>query len=132
MGVWGDDFFPEDMTEDEIDEMIDAALLESAEEIEADEQRTSIVNPLRIRQLAAVYEKLRRAAAGKKGIGLDVRLHEPFRSMGYIELLGRQISLPADTLLRCASAASNFHVSPRTDGNVSMLFTFHGLTVPVE
>lgn len=126
------EFDTEFMTDEEVEEMLDALALATAEEIEKDESRTSVINPLRMRQMAFTYKALKRMMRGSR-VKVSYKLHEPYQSMGSVSVVGSDIALGNPKwFLKAVEFASNFEVYPKTDGTVCMTFTFHNLTIPIE
>lgn len=119
----------DELFEEEFDEN---SFLEISEQIQTEEARTSIINPANIKKLHTCYDMVKKAVSGKK-LSVKYFLHEPFNSMGNIKIIGKGIRIKdAGLFTRAAELASNIEVYPKTDGTVCMVFTFHGLTTPIE
>ena len=60
---------------------------------------------------------------------ITMHLHEPFNSMGYISIEGKNYSInnPKLFALICKSA-SNIEIYPQTDGKVVTNIAFHGIS----
>ena len=126
------DFTADFASEEEMNDELDAILLALGDEIEADESRTSVLNPVRMRELLFTYKAVKYLARGSLA-KVSYKLHQPFQSMGSVSVTGKDILVrnPVN-FIRAAKFASNIEVYPKTDGTVCMTFTFHGLTVPIE
>lgn len=126
------DFTSDFASEEEMNDELDAILLALGEQIEADESRTSVLNPIRMRELLYTYKAVKLLVRGSSA-KVTYKLHQPFQSMGSVSVTGKEILMrnPVN-FIRAAKFASNVEAYPKTDGTVCMTFTFHGLTVPIE
>ena len=126
------DFTADFASEEEMNDELDAILLALGEQIEADESRTSVLNPVRMRELLYTYKAVKLLVRGSSA-KVTYKLHQPFQSMGSVSITGKDILMrnPVN-FIRAAKFASNVEAYPKTDGTVCMTFTFHGLTVPIE
>jgi len=126
------DFTADFASEEEMNDELDAILLALGDEIEADESRTSVLNPVRMRELLYTYKAVKLLVRGSSA-KVTYKLHQPFQSMGSVSITGKEILMrnPVN-FIRAAKFASNVEAYPKTDGTVCMTFTFHGLTVPIE
>lgn len=126
------DFDTEFMTDDEVEEMMDALVLAMAEQIADDESRTSILNPDRLKEMQFTYKAMKYMFRDTNA-KVSYKLHEPFQSMGSVSVTGKDIDIrKAKWFFKAVELASNFEAYPKTDGTVCMTFTFHNLTVPIE
>ena len=126
------EFDTEFMSDEEVEEMLDAIVTATAEEIAEDESRTSIINPFRVKQLLFIYKAMKYMMRGRR-VKVSYKLHEPYQSMGSVSITGADIELKNPAWFsKAVKFASNFEVYPKTDGTVCMTFTFHNLTVPIE
>lgn len=127
-----DYFDTEFMSEDEINEIGDAIVLNVMEAIKKQDNKTSIVNPEKVKDISRVYRLLKKATENTK-TKVSYTLHEPLRNVGIVSLQGAKLKFNDPRCLCAASKlASNFEVYPRTDGVVQINFTFYGLTIPIE
>ena len=63
-----------------------------------------------------------------EGATVTTVLNAPFKSMGYISLVGKDIEFLSSEAMRVVSlAASNLNIYPKVDGSVRIDFTFHGV-----
>jgi len=126
------DFTADFASEEEMNDELDAILLALGDEIEADESRTSVLNPVRMRELLYTYKAVKLLVRGSSA-KVTYKLHQPFQSMGSVSITGKEILMrnPVN-FIRAAKFASNVEAYPKTDGTVCMTFTFHNLTVPIE
>jgi len=126
------DFDTDFMSDEEVEEMIDSIVVTVGESVKEDESRTSIINPIKLRQIEFTYKALRYMTNGSNA-KVSYKLHEPFNSVGFVSVVGEDISFNhPEWFLKIAEYASNIEVYPKTDGTVQMNFTFHGLTLPIE
>lgn len=126
-------FDTEFMTDDEVEQMLDSLVTTVAEEAMADDNKTSIINPYKIQQVLYTYKVLKYLVKGIKGAKVDYELHEPYRSMGSVSVVGKDLIFrKPEWFMKAVELANNFEVYPKTNGTVQMNFTFHGLTKPLE
>lgn len=127
------DFDTEFMTDEEVEEMLDGFIFEVlGNKIEADENRTAIVNPHRAQQVLCTYEILKRLTRGTNA-KVIYDLYEPYKSMGVVSVIGSNLIFGnTEWFTKAMKLASNFEVYPKTDGTVQIDFTFHGLTVAID
>ncbi|MBR1972019.1 MAG: hypothetical protein IKA16_01125 [Oscillospiraceae bacterium] len=96
--------------------------------IVADELQPSILNPLRIQQMAfsnTVLEKLTYGTDMK----ISAATHKPFKSMGSICIEGDCLEFTdCKWLSRAIQFASNVEVYTTLNGKIKFVLTFHSLT----
>lgn len=127
------DFDTEFMTDEEVEEMTDSLLTALSEELSAENNRTSVVNPFKIRQVLYVYRLAKQMTKGQPDVKVGCELYAPYNSMGSVGIVGKNIVFKKpDLFIKAVEQASNFEVYPKTDGTVQINFTFHGLTTPIE
>lgn len=113
-------------------EELDNAVLATGEMLLAEDNKDSIINPLKVKQISLVYNEMKNLCKGKD-IQVTYTLHQPLKSMGCISLLGKDISFTqTKRFIKACNIASNIDIYPKTDGNVRIDLTFHGLTNPIE
>ncbi|MBR5014296.1 MAG: hypothetical protein IKY16_06790 [Bacteroidales bacterium] len=99
------------------------------QQIEEDEGRTSIVNPMRLRDLAYTYHLVKE----NTNAAVSYKTNEPYPSMGSVSIEGKNLTFrKSDWFLKAVVLASNTDIYPKKNGRVVITFTFHGLTVPLE
>lgn len=126
-------FDTEFMTDEEVEQMLDSLVTTVAEEASADDSKTAIINPYKIQQVLYTYKVLKYLVKGIKGAKVDYELHEPYRSMGSVSVVGKDLIFrKPEWFMKAVELANNFEVYPKTNGTVQMNFTFHGLTKPLE
>lgn len=126
-------FDTEFMTDDEVEQMLDSIVTTVAEEVVIDDSKTSIINPYKIQQVLYTYKVLKYLMKGTKKAKVSYELHEPFRSMGSVSVVGKNLVFrKPEWFMKAVELANNFEVYPKTDGTIQMNFTFHGLTKPLE
>lgn len=102
------------------------------EEINRQEARTSIINPVKLMAMRDCYNIIRGAVRGKE-LNITCNPHEPSNSMGNIKVFGKDIRITdVPSFIEASALAGNVEAYTKTDGTVFMVFTFHGLTTPVE
>lgn len=120
-------------TEDLSDEELEKTLDEICALVEKSEGRSSILDPMRYRQIDFSFEVIRRLTKDNPDVRVFYKLHEPFNSTGYIALEGKDLRfLGSKWFSRAASFADSVEVYPLVNGNVRMNLTFNGLTKPIE
>lgn len=121
-------FYTEFTNDAEVEEMIDNLVTTIGDEIAADDSKTAVINPYRVQQMLYTCKVLKYLIRGTKA-EVTCKLHEPYKSMGYISVTGVNLQFGnTDWFLKAVELSSNFEVFPKTDGTVEMNFTFHGLT----
>ncbi len=127
------EFDTEFMTDEEIEKMKDFIVNNLAEEISAEDSKTSIINPYKVQQVLYTYKLLESLFKGNKYAKVNYELYEPYRSMGSVSVIGKDLTIKKPKwFIKAVELANNFEVYPKTDGTVQMNFTFHGLTTPIE
>ena len=127
------DFNPELMTDDEIDGRINAIMDGIADIAEEQNNVSSIVNPQKVRQVIYTYKILEYLAKDDKGTRVTYRLYEPYRSVGFVSVVGKKMTFKNPELFfKVIELADNVETYVRADGKVQMNLTFHGLTTPIE
>ena len=125
-------FDTEFMTDEDVEQMLDSLVTTVSNDIAVDDSKTSIINPFKIQQVLYTYKVLKYLVKGTKAKVTYV-LHEPYRSMGSVQVVGKDLMFrKPEWFMKAVELANNFEVYPKTDGTVQMNFTFHGLTKPIE
>lgn len=126
-------FDTEFMTDEEVEQMLDSLVTTVAEEVTFDDSKTSIINPYKIQQVLYTYKVLKYLVKGIKGANVSYELHEPYRSMGSVSVVGKDLVFrQPEWFMKAVELSNNFEAYPKTDGSVQMDFTFHGLTKPLD
>ena len=127
------DFDTEFMNDEEVEQMLDSLVTLVAEEAASDDNVTSIINPYKMQQVMYTYKVLRYLVKGVKGVSVSYKLHEPYRSMGSVNIIGKNLIFrKPEWFVKAVELSNNFEVYPKVNGTVQMNFTFHGLTTPIE
>ena len=125
-------FDTEFMSDEEVEEMMSSIIVTVGETVDIEERRTSILNPIKLKQLMFTYNALKYITRGSKAT-VTYKLHEPFTSVGYVSVVGSSITFShPEWFIKISEYASNFEIYPKTDGTIQINFTFHGLTLPIE
>lgn len=113
------------------DDISDDILFEIAEIVKKNERRPHIDNPEVIESVDQIYDVVKALFTGYSKI--EKVVHEPFHSMAYIELAGKKIEckngLAFYELRKCVD---NVEVYYRTNGTITITFTFHDVTKFVD
>jgi len=126
-------FDTEFMTDDEVEEMLDSLVTTTAEQAAEEDRQTAMVNPYKIQQIGYTYKVLKYLTKNLQGVVVTYELHEPYKSMGSVSVIGKRIDIrKPEWFMKCVELSNNFDAHAKTDGTVQMDFTFHGLTIPVE
>ena len=126
-------FDTEFMTDEEVEDMLDSIVTTVTTEIVIDDNKTSVINPYKIQQVLYTYKVLKYLMKGNKGAKISYELHKPYKSIGSVSVVGRNLVFrKPEWFMKAVELANNFEVYPKTDGTVQMNFTFHGLTNPIE
>ncbi len=119
-----EDAFEERMLGLEEDEM----LMETARIIEEEEARPALIQPARMAEMTEAYRLVTEALDGEEA-EISVKMHEPFKSFGCINVTFRDLVVTEpEGLGRALRLASNCEAYTRTDGSVCLSLGFHGLT----
>lgn len=128
-----DNSFDMEFTSDEellsvVDEFVDSV----KDDATADEEKTTILNPLKLRQMQFAYAALKYITRGS-GVEVSYKLNTPFKTMGSISAEGEVLDFDKpEWFARVAEFASNMDVYPLAKNRVRLTFTFYGLTNPIE
>lgn len=121
--------FPSD---EEIEQSFDELLDALRDNIESDDEKTTMLNGLRLKQIQFAYSVLQYITRGTD-VKVSYKLYEPFKTMGSISAEGPILEFDApEWFCRVAEFANNTEVYPLTKNKVRLTFTFHGLTTPIE
>lgn len=132
MDNYESDFNTEFMSDGEIEEMLDNLITTIGDEAAADNSKTAIINPIRVKQILYTYKVMKYLTKGTKAT-VKYALHQPFRSVGYVSVTGTNLVFKnAEWFVKAVELASNFEVFPKTNGTIEMNFTFHGITRTLE
>ena len=125
-------FNEEFSTDAEVEAMLDTIVTTVGEEAVVEDNKTSIINPYKIQQVSYTYKVLKYLTKGTDA-KVSYELHKPFKSMGSVTVTGKNLMFrKTEWFMKAVELSANFEVYPKTDGNVEMNFTFHGLTKPIE
>lgn len=126
------DFDTTFQSDDEIERFLDEFVESVRDEVETDEEKVTILNGLRLKQLQFTYAVLRYLIRGSDA-ELSYKLYEPFKTMGSVSVEGKLLEFDKPEWFACAAEfASNIEVYPLAKNRVRLTFTFHGLTTPLE
>lgn len=126
------EFEIEFQSDKEATEMLDNIITAIGGRILADEEKTAVINQIKLQQMQFAYGVLKYMIGGTTA-KLTYELNKPFKSMGSISIEGDRLTfVNSEWFARAAEFASNTEVYPLRNGNVKMTFTFHGLTQPIE
>lgn len=129
---YGYDFDMEFTTDEEVEEMMDSMVAYLGDQIVEDEDKISIINPMKIHQVLFTYKVLKYMMKNQD-VKISYKLHEPFKSVGYVSVSGKNLIISnIDWFLQIVKYSSNMEVYPKTDGTIQLNFTFHGLTKSIE
>lgn len=127
------EFDSEFMSDEEVDQAIDSIVSTVGESLAAEEIKPTIVNIYKMQQIMYTYKVMKYLAKDMKGVKVSYELYKPFKSVGYIRVVGKDIVFRRpDWFMKAVSLANNFEAYPKTDGTVQLNFTFHGLLQPID
>lgn len=125
-------FNEEFSTDAEVEAMLDTIVTTVGEGAVVEDNKTSIINPYKIQQVSYTYKVLKYLTK-ETDAKVSYELHKPFKSMGSVTVTGKNLMFrKTEWFMKAVELSANFEVYPKTDGNVEMNFTFHGLTKPIE
>lgn len=120
------------LSDAELEQAMDEVVNGIKDDINKDELRTTILNPLKMEQFKFAYAALQYIMKGKD-VQISYKMYEPFKTMGSITVEGAILEFDKpEWFARIAEFASNTEIYPLTKNAVRMTFTFHGLTTPIE
>lgn len=119
-------------TDEEVEQILNAFLNGVQDSIVEDEEKTTILNSMKLAQIKFVYSIMKYITKGTSA-NVIYKLNLPFKTMG-------SVSVEADVLnfskpewfARAAEFASNTEIYPLEKNRIRLTFTFHGLTAPIE
>ncbi len=127
-----EDFDREFEDDDEVSEAQNFLVMTLARDALEEDKRTQIINPFVMQHIAYTYKLLKYLTKGT-GAKVTYKLHEPYKSMGFVTVSGKNIAIDKpEWFMKSLELASNFEVYPKADGTTEMNFTFHGLTKNIE
>lgn len=93
--------------------------------IEKEEQEMCIRDCEKEEMVLQMYDALKRSV---EKATVSYELNAPFKSMGYVSLVGKSVDVFEPEIFACATKlADNVEMYPKTDGTVQINFSFHGL-----
>lgn len=129
------DFEREFTSDEEFEEVLDSFdrfIEDIRDQLEEENNKVEILNPIRIHQMRFAYAALKYILKNSNA-KLSYMQNEPYKSMGSISAEGRCLSFnKPEWFARVAEFADNMDVYPLAKNRVRMTFTFHCLTVPIE
>lgn len=120
------------ITSDEAEQCVDEFLEMISQEIEDDEEKTTMLNLQKYKQIQFAYSMLKYLTRGSDAV-VSYKLNEPFKTMGSVSVEGKSIEFyNSEWFARVAEFASNTEVYPLAKNRVRLTFTFHGLTKAID
>lgn len=121
-------FETEFVSDTELEIALDEFVESFKDSISEDEDKTTILDFMRVKQMQFAYAALKYILNGTDAV-ISYKLNEPFKTMGSISAEGMLLEFDKpEWFARIAEFASNTEVYPITKGKVRLTFTFHGLT----
>lgn len=120
------------LSDAELEQAMDEVINGIKDDINKDEMRTTVLNPLKMQQFQFAYAALQYIMKDKN-VQISYKMYEPFKTMGSITVEGTVLEFnKPEWFARIAEFASNTEIYPLNKNAVRMTFTFHGLTTPIE
>ena len=119
------------LTEEEQEELKDAAFHAMCEVIMEEDSKAAIIAPQRMEQMRFVYA-VAKFLTKNTDAKVSYTLHKPFKSMGSISIESDNLIFDGKWFSRAAEFANNTEIYPLTNGKIRVTFTFHGLTMRIE
>lgn len=120
------------LSDAELEQAMDEVINGIKDDINKDEMRTTVLNPLKMQQFRFAYAALQYIMKDKN-VQISYKMYEPFKTMGSITVEGTVLEFnKPEWFARIAEFASNTEIYPLNKNAVRMTFTFHGLTTPIE
>ena len=112
--------------------IIDQIVVDIGSQIVEEESKVSLINEERLKEMEVAY-KIIKYLFDKSNSKVGYKLHQPFQSMGSINITSKNIKLSRPELfIRACDLASNVDIFPKTNGTIEIDLTFHNLTTPIE
>lgn len=119
-------------SEEDIQHLLDGFVEGMQDMVAEDEDKTTIINPLRLAQIKFTYSVMKYLTRDTDA-EVTYKLNEPFKTMGSVSVEGKVLEFAGSKwFARAAEFASNTEVYPLAKNRVRLTFTFHGLTAPIE
>lgn len=119
-------------SEEDIQHLLDGFVEGMQDMVAEDEGKTTIINPLRLAQIKFTYSVMKYLTRDTDA-EVTYKLNEPFKTMGSVSVEGKVLEFAGSKwFARAAEFASNTEVYPLAKNRVRLIFTFHGLTAPIE
>lgn len=120
------------ITSNEAEQCADEFLEMISQEIEDDEEKTTMLDLQKYKQIQFAYSMLKYLTRGSDAV-VSYKLNEPFKTMGSVSVEGKSIEFyNHEWFARVAEFASNTEVYPLAKNRVRLTFTFHGLTKAID
>lgn len=119
-------------SEEDIQHLLDGFVEGMQDMVAEDEDKTTIINPLRLAQIKFTYSVMKYLTRDTDA-EVTYKLNEPFKTMGSVSVEGKVLEFAGSKwFARAAEFASNTEVYPLAKNRIRLTFTFHGLTAPIE
>jgi hypothetical protein len=123
------EFGGEFVSEEDADRTLDEIIMSVGKSMQEEDNQPSILNIQTVKKVAYVYKLMKFLLRGT-GAKVEYKLNEPFKSMGSVSVIGKQIPIQnVNALIEAAKLASSYDVFVKTDKTVEMDFTFHELAI---
>ena len=97
--------------------------------IEQEESRCSVLNAKRLNSMYKTRDILY-SLFEEDDVSIECHYNEPFKSMGYISVVGEDFTVyDMKRFYEAVAYADNIDIYPLTNGNVKIDITFHGLMI---
>ena len=118
------DFDREFTSDEEVEEMLESLTTMVGEQAENDDNRTAIVNPLKIKVVLYTY-KVMCYLTKEMSAKVSYELNKPYKSMGSVSVVGKDLVFDkTEWFVAAIKLASNFNVYPKANGTIQMDFTW--------
>lgn len=101
--------------------------------IEKEESGTSMLNVERVNEFQEALRIIQELFGKKRTVKIEYKLHDPYPSMAYIRIIGKEIKTNhASQFQHALTLASNLLVTPLLNGKIQMDLTFYGITTHIS
>lgn len=114
------------MDSPDFDEDIDAVIKAIGKRIEQEENNKPIAKN-KLDQMNTAHNKMLKILKGNK-VRVSSKLGYPYPSMGCISIIGKEIKIEdPKSFVKTVWLGNNIDVYPKTDGDIQIDVTFHGM-----
>lgn len=132
MTNYNPEFDKEFENDQEVEEELDAFMLEIAKMVAEYEKGVFVTDPEQLKKLMTTYKIMQRIVKGKN-VKVIYGLNQPSVSMGFVSINGSEINISNPTMfVKAASLATGIEMCPMVNGTVEINLAFNNLARKVR